>query len=122
LAADTLTDNLTLKTINRWIGIGLTDNEGNDEITFGHRLSDIKDVTPLALNGERRANEKYKNVYRYGLEKSKTVTQLDEINGVEPANSFNVPYVEIDEAGHVVYAETNTVYLPENFTTLTLNS
>lgn len=136
LAADTLTDNLTLKTVNRWIGIGLTDNEDNDEITFGHRLSDIKDVTPLALNGKRRANEKYKNIYRYGLPQSKSVEDLDSAFGgydsdnnkitdstliKEPANTFNVPYVEIDEAGHIVYAETNTVTLPENFTTLTLN-
>lgn len=136
LAADTLTDNLTLKTVNRWIGIGLTDNEDNDEITFGHRLSDIKDVTPLALNGKRRANEKYKNVYRYGLPQSKSVEDLDSAFGgydsdnnkitdstliKEPANTFNVPYVEIDEAGHIVYAETNTITLPENFTTLTLN-
>ena len=121
LEADTLTDNITLKTTNRWIGLGLTDIENDDVITFGHRLSDIKDVIPLELNGERRADEKYSKVYRYGLPQNKTVANLDSTYGIEAANTFNVPYVEIDEAGHIVYAETNTVTLPENFTTLTLN-
>lgn len=122
LAADTLTDNLTLKTTNRWIGLGLTDIENDDAITFGHRLSDIKDVTPLALNGERHADEKYSKVYRYGLPQDKDISTLDAKNGIEDANTFNVPYVEIDEAGHIVYAETHTVQLPEGYTTINIGA
>ena len=131
LAADTLTDNLTLATTNRWIGMGL--NPEADEVTFGHRLSDIKDVKELPLNGDRRANEKYTNVYRYGLPQDKSVTDLDEDFGGydednnkitdpelirEQANTFNVPYIEIDEAGHIVHAETHTVAIPDVYTTI----
>lgn len=126
LTADTLTDELVLKTVNRWIGVGLTDNQDNDILTFGHRLSDIRNVTPLNLNGSRRANSKYTNVYRYGLPQDKTIADLDKENNggsgtaYEAANTFNVPYMEIDEAGHIVHAETHTVTLPENFTTITI--
>lgn len=121
ITADNLTDNITFKTMNRWIGLGATDNSNNDIITVGHRLSDIKDVTPLALNGERRANEKYEEVYRYGLPQDKSIAVLNKQNGVEAQNTFNVPYVEIDEAGHVVHAETHIVTLPENYTTITVS-
>jgi hypothetical protein len=95
-------------------------NSDTDEITFGHRLSDIKDVNPLALNGDRRANAKYEKVYRYGLEADKDISTLDENNGVELANTFNVPYMEIDEAGHIVHAETHTVELPDGYTTINI--
>ncbi|MBE5925557.1 MAG: hypothetical protein E7270_00990 [Lachnospiraceae bacterium] len=54
------------------------------------------------------------------MPQDKDIKDLDAENGVEPANTFNVPYVEIDEAGHIVYAETHTVKLPEGYTTINI--
>jgi hypothetical protein len=88
------------------------------------------------LNGNRRSDsEKIPTVYRFGLPQDKSISDLDNNFGGydesgkkitnadlmrEAANTFNVPYIEIDKAGHVVAAETHTVQLPENFTTVTI--
>lgn len=124
--ADNLADSVELTTQNRWIDIATeahNDEEGKqlDTISFGHRLAPAFNPNK-ELNGERRTQaSEIPNVYRYGLEADKTVAVLDKENGLEPANTFNVPYIEIDKAGHVVHAETHIVTLPENYTTITVS-
>ena len=123
--AESITDTLNIAPRNRWIDIATentNDAEGaaEDKITFSHRLVPTLN-TSVTLNGQRRtsANE-IPTVYRYGLPANKTVAQLDAINANEAANTFNVPYIEVDKAGHIVAAETHTVTLPENFTSITV--
>jgi hypothetical protein len=129
---------LNLAPQNRWIDISTTANNGSngaeaDKITFGHRL--INDLTKVNdkiekngatvdyLNGSRRSDsKKIPTVYRFGLPEDKSISKLDSDNGNEAANTFNVPYIEIDKAGHVVAAETHTVTVPENFEKITLNT
>lgn len=126
--AESISDTLELAPQNRWIDIAtIEDNdvEGSeiDKITFGHRLVPTLN-TDVTLNGERRTKDtEIPTVYRYGLPANKTISDLDEPNGAnEAANTFNVPYIEIDKAGHIVAAETHTVTLPENFEKVTLTT
>ena len=125
--AETITDTLNIAPRNRWIDIATeTTNtaEGaeEDKITFSHRLVPTLN-TSVTLNGTRRtsANE-IPTVYRYGLPQDKSVAVLDAVNTNEAANTFNVPYIEVDKAGHVVAAETHVVTLPENFTKVTIEA
>lgn len=126
--AENLTDTLLLTPQNRWIDISTEENnnaEGtsNDKITFGHRL--VPELnTDVTLNGERRTSDsEIPTVYRYGLPADKDISALDEANGAnEAANTFNVPYIEVDKAGHVVAAETHTVQLPDGYTTVTVGA
>ena len=46
---------------------------------------------------------------KYGLETNVTVSDLD------VDNTFEVPVLKFDEAGHITMAETHTVTVPENF-------
>jgi hypothetical protein len=56
------------------------------------------------------------------LPQDKTIATLDEVNANEAANTFNIPYIEVDKAGHVVAAETHTVEIPDNYTTIKVGS
>lgn len=126
--AENLTDTLFLSPQNRWIDIS-TEEDNNaegaseDKITFGHRLVPTLN-TDVTLNGERRTSDtEIPTVYRYGLPADKDISALDEANGAnEAANTFNVPYIEVDKAGHVVAAETHTVQLPDGYTTVTVGA
>lgn len=89
--ADNTQDTLNFNASNRWIKI---DNNTEDTIKLGHRLTVLE-------SGE--ANKKY------GLEKDIPVTDLDK------DNTFGVPVLRFDEAGHINFAETHTVSLPENY-------
>jgi len=125
--AENINDTLNLAPRNRWIDIA-TETTNNDEgeeedtITWSHRLAPIEHFkTDIVLNGERRTSEnEIPTVYRYGLPANKDISTLDNTNGNEATNTFNIPYIEIDKAGHIVAAETHTVELPENFTTVIL--
>ena len=122
--AENLSDTLELAPQNRWIDISTTANnntEGSaaDKITFGHRLVPTLN-TSVTLNGTRRTKDtEIPTVYRYGLPADKDIATLDEKNGTnEAANTFNIPYIEVDKAGHIVAAETHTVEIPDNYTTI----
>jgi hypothetical protein len=115
LEADTLQDTLTLSTKNRWVGIGI--NSTNDSLTFGHKLVPSLNDT-VTLNGDARITKDehgYEKVHRYGLPQDKSISKLDEKNENESANTFNVPYIEVDNAGHIVAAETHTVAVPHGY-------
>lgn len=114
--ADFLTDRLTFSTGNKWIEARIDE----DKITHSHKLVPNNTLSnSVSLNGDRRTNTAdIETVYRYGLPNDKTIAILDEINGNEAANTFNIPYIEVDKAGHVVAAETHTVELPDNYTTI----
>lgn len=91
--ADTTQDILTFAATNRWIKL---DNNTEDTIKIGHLLS------PFVTGTE--ANK------LYGLTSNHTVAQLD------TDNTFEVPCLQFDEAGHILEARTHTVTLPDNFT------
>ena len=92
--ADNTQDTLTFAATNRWVKF---DNNTEDTIKVGHLLSPF--VTGTAPNT------------LYGLTTNLSVAQLD------TDNTFEVPCLQFDEAGHILEARTHTVTLPENFTT-----
>lgn len=127
--AETINDTLNLAPRNRWIDIATEttndeDGKQEDTITWSHRLVPTQHLkTDVTLNGERRTEEsEIPTVYRYGLPQDKSITDLDKDFGNEDANTFNVPYIEIDKAGHIVAAETHTVELPESYTTIQIGN
>lgn len=89
--ADNTQDTLNFNASNRWIRI---DNNTDDTIKLGHRLTALEAGEP---------NKKY------GLENNVSVSDLD------VDNIFEVPAFRFDEAGHIDFAETHTVSLPENY-------
>ena len=89
--ADNTQDTLTFNASNRWIKL---DNNTEDTVKIGHKLSAFEAGS---------ANTKY------GLAKD---TSAEELDG---DNTFEVPYFSFDEAGHINFAETHTVELPEGF-------
>ena len=112
-SADSTTDTFTFATGNRWIDAKIDE----DSITHSHRLVPADTLkNNVVLNGNRRTPaEQVQNVFRYGLPQDKTYGangNLDRENGYEAANTFNIPYIEVDKAGHVVAAETHTVEIP----------
>ena len=86
ITAATYSERLTLSPINKWIVMGAADNAatGLDKIFIGHNISNVTKGS-------------------YGPSDNITVT-----NG----GAFNVPYVSVDEAGHVTGASTKTITLP----------
>jgi hypothetical protein len=91
--ADNTQDILTFAASNRWVKL---DNNSEDTIKIGHLLSPFVSGT--------QANT------LYGLTSNQTVAQLD------VDNTFEVPCLQFDEAGHILEARTHTITLPENFT------
>jgi hypothetical protein len=91
--ADNTQDTLTFEATNRWVKF---DNNSEDIIKVGHLLSPfVTGTEPNKL---------------YGLTENHTVAQLD------TNNTFEVPCLQFDEAGHILEARTHTITLPENFT------
>ena len=86
VTAATYSERLTLSPTNKWIVMGAADNSstGLDKIYIGH---DISTVTKGS----------------YGPSTDVNVT-----NG----GNFKVPYVSVDEAGHITGASTKTITLP----------
>lgn len=95
IVADNTQDTLTLASSNKWVRIAGTPN--TDTIAIGHEVHSFTD----GVSG------KY-----YGLTQNESITSLD------VDNTFEVPCLKFDEAGHITGARTHTVALPENFTTI----
>lgn len=75
-----------------------------------------KDVGKIIITHTlRRTKKGEENATQYGLRQNETIESL------EADHTFEVPEFDVDEAGHITYANTNTVTIPENFTTLTVN-
>lgn len=94
IEADNTQDNLLVGNSNKWIKISA--NSDTDTLFIGHEVHDFE-------SGEA-------NTF-YGLTQDETVASLDKDN-----NTFEVPCIKFDEAGHVTGARTHTVVLPDNFT------
>lgn len=95
IKANTCHDTLQVRNSNKWLKVSA---DADQKILYiGHKTSEFAD--------EAKAN-KY-----YGLEQNETVASLDEDD-----NTFEVPCIKFDEAGHVIGARTHTVVLPDNFT------
>ena len=91
-SAENTQDTLTISASNRWIKL---DNNTEDTVKIGHKLSDLVDSAKP-------------NTY-YGLTQDESIVSLDK------DNQFEVPCFKFDEAGHIIGARTHTVNLPENF-------
>lgn len=94
IEADNTQDNLLVGNSNKWIKISA--NSDTDTLSIGHEVHDFE-------SGEA-------NTF-YGLTRDETVASLDEKD-----NTFKVPCIKFDEAGHIIGARTHTVVLPDNFT------
>ena len=94
--ANNTQDTLTFEASNRWIKF---DNNTNDTIKIGHKLSVFE---------SGKANTSY------GQAKDLAIADLD-VN-----NQFTIPILRFDEAGHINFAEQHTINLPENFTTINI--
>lgn len=92
IVADNTQDTLTVASANKWIRVSGDDT--NDILSIGHEVHNFESGS---------ANIKY------GLEANITVNDLDK------DNTFEVPVLKFDEAGHITMAETHTVTIPENF-------
>lgn len=92
IVADNTQDTLTIASTNKWIRV--SGDNTNDTLSIGHEVHNFESGS---------ANTKY------GLEANVTVSDLD------VDNTFEVPVLKFDEAGHITMAETHTVTVPENF-------
>jgi hypothetical protein len=96
IVADNTQSTFNINSANKWMRIANTDGSSNI-VAIGHALS------PISANANKE----------YGLKKNETVSTLD------ADNVFEVPSFKFDEAGHIIEANTRTVALPENFSTVT---
>ena len=96
IVAESTQDTFTINTGNKWIRTATT--PGSDTMTFAHTLSPIS----------TQANTKY------GLVSDQTVQILD------GDNTFEVPVFQFDEAGHIIFAETHTITIPEVFESVSI--
>ena len=95
IKANTCHDTLEVRNSNKWLKVSA--DADHKVLYIGHEVNTFSD-------GEA-------NKY-YGLEQNESVTSLDE------DNTFEVPCLKFDEAGHVTGARTHTVILPDNFTSI----
>lgn len=87
LIATTTQDTLNVSMMNKWLKVDTATAKG---LKLGHILSGV-------------------TAGSYGQSENKTVEQLD-VN-----NTFSIPYITVDEAGHITAASTKTIVIPENF-------
>lgn len=97
IKADNTQDNLLVENSNKWIKISA--NSDTNTLSIGHEVHSFEKGT--------KANTDY------GLAQNKTTSSLDAAK-----NTFEVPCFKFDEAGHITGAKTNTVVLPDNFTSI----
>lgn len=95
IKANSCHDTLEVRNSNKWLKVSA--DADHKVLYIGHEVNTFSD-------GEA-------NKY-YGLEQNESVTSLDE------DNTFEVPCLKFDEAGHVTGARTHTVVLPDNFTSI----
>lgn len=113
IIADKTQDSLTFASGNKWIKFATNPHE--------HILSVAHEVHPF-ISGEPNTP--------YGLLINQVLKATDAVEGEEAPleevldddNTFEVPMFEFDEAGHITKAETHTVILPENFSTITVEN
>lgn len=97
IVAESTQDTLNINVGNKWLRTAST--PGSDTLTFAHTLSPISS----------QANTKY------GLVQDETINLLD------GDNIFEVPVFQFDEAGHIIFAETHTVTIPEVFENISIS-
>ena len=95
IVAENTQDTFTINTGNKWIRTATA--PGSDAMTFAHALSTVV---------SKKADGTY---IEYGLCQDETINILD------GDNTFEVPSFKVDEAGHVTFAATRTVTIPEVF-------
>lgn len=95
IVADNVVDALTFQSQNNWIKIDSV--PATDTISIGHKFSGV-------VSGS------------YGLAANENIASLD------TDNTFEVPYFTVDKAGHITAASTNTVILPENFSSIVIGN
>ena len=106
-SADNTQDILTLSASNRWIK--LDNNSEDDQIKIGHKHSGFATGTSA-------------NTY-YGLTQNEDHTKSANNKGdLNNDNTFEVPCLKFDEAGHILEARTHTVTLPELFTKVNIGA
>ena len=91
IVAENTQDTLNINVGNKWLRTATTPS--SDTLTLAHTLSPISSQANTA----------------YGLEQNETINLLD------GDNTFEVPVFKFDEAGHIIFAETHTVTIPEVF-------
>lgn len=89
--AENTQDTFTINMGNKWLRTAT--NATSDTMTFAHTLS------PISAQAHTK----------YGLVSDQTVNLLD------TDNTFEVPVFQFDEAGHIIFAETHTITIPEVF-------
>ena len=96
IKANTCHDTLQVRNSNKWLKVSA---DADHKILYiGHEVNTFSD-------GEA-------NKY-YGLKQNESVASLDKKD-----NTFEVPCLKFDEAGHITGARTHTVILPDNFTSI----
>lgn len=111
IIADKTQDNLTFASGNKWIKFA--GNPHEDVLSIAHEVHPFLSGTPHTA---------------YGLLTNQVLKATEVLEGEEAPleevldddNTFEVPMFEFDEAGHITKAETHTVTLPENFSTITV--
>lgn len=113
IIANKTQDNLTFASGNKWIKFAADPTE--------HILSVAHEVHPFIAGEPNTAYGLLTNQVLVG-----TVVGEGEEAPIEEVldndNTFEVPMFEFDEAGHITRAETHTVTLPENFSTITVEN
>ena len=97
VVAESTQDTLTINSGNKWVRIDT--NADSDTLTIRHDVHNF---------------ESGNHSTKYGLESNKNIATLDS------NNIFEVPVFKFDEAGHITFAETHTIQLPENFTNINI--
>ena len=87
LTATTTQDTLNVSMMNKWLKVDTATAKG---LKLGHILSGV-------------------TAGSYGQNESKDIAGLD-VN-----NTFSIPYITVDEAGHITAASTKTIVIPENY-------
>lgn len=96
IVADSTQDTFNFNVGNKWLRTATT--ASSDTLTIAHTLS------PISSQADTK----------YGLEQDETINLLDR------DNTFEVPVFKFDEAGHITFAETHTVTIPEVFENISI--
>ena len=104
--ADNTQDILTFSASNRWVKL---DNDTEDTVKVGHLLS--------PFIGETKPN------HLYGLTQNEDHTKdTNALGDLDKDNTFEVPCLQFDEAGHILEARTHTITLPELYNKFTVSA
>ena len=87
LIATTTQDTLNVSMMNKWLKVDTATAKG---LKLGHILSGV-------------------TAGSYGQAENK------DVEGLDVDNTFSIPYITVDEAGHITAASTKTIVVPENY-------